>query len=367
MTKEELFFHEPDNIYQKQYEALRAFYYEKKQAKEVAKKFGYKVSAFYSLVRDFKISIKQETPYSKFFKRFKLGKKPRPDKNEVDSQIIELRKIYLSVEEIKVIMDAKNVSVSEGYIYGIIQKEGFARLPRRSKEARKEVKSNIKKIEAPKAEIIESKPESFNTSSAGLLSFLPYIKAFGIDKIIADSDYPETKTLPKLNSILSFIALKLSNNQRYTQDDLWCMDRGLGLFAGLNVLPKAAWFTSYSHRITRDHNINFLKSMHKLWAEKGLLSDTANLDFTSIPYWGDDSHLENNWSGKRNQAMSSILAALAHDPDSGIITYGDTNVRHSNESDVAIEVLDFYRKDTGSNLKYLVFDSKFTTYQNLKN
>ena len=37
MTKEELFFHEPDNIYQKQYEALRAFYYEKKQAKEVAK------------------------------------------------------------------------------------------------------------------------------------------------------------------------------------------------------------------------------------------------------------------------------------------------------------------------------------------
>ena len=95
MTKEELFFHEPDNIYQKQYEALRAFYYEKKQAKEVAKKFGYKVSAFYSLVRDFKISIKQETPYSKFFKQFKLGKKPRRDKNEVDSQIIELRKTYL--------------------------------------------------------------------------------------------------------------------------------------------------------------------------------------------------------------------------------------------------------------------------------
>jgi hypothetical protein len=121
------------------------------------------------LVRDFNISIKQETPYSKFFKQFKqfkqfkLGKKPRPDKNEVDSQIIELRKTYLSIEEIKVIRDAKNVCESEGYIYGIIQNEGFARLPRRSKEARKEVKSNIKKIEAPKAEIIENKPESFNT------------------------------------------------------------------------------------------------------------------------------------------------------------------------------------------------------------
>jgi hypothetical protein len=94
------------------------------------------------------------------------------------------------------------------------------------------------------------------------------------------------------------------------------MDRGLGLFAGLNVLPKAAWFTSYSHRISRDHNINFLKSMHKWWVKKGLLSDTANLDFTSSPYWGADSHLENNWSGKRHQAMSSVLAALAHAPDS---------------------------------------------------
>jgi hypothetical protein len=47
--------------------------------------------------------------------------------------------------------------------------------------------------------------------------------------------------------------------------------------------------------------------------------------------------------------MSRILGALAHDPDSGIITYGDTNVRHSNESLVAIKVLDFYRKDTGRN------------------
>jgi hypothetical protein len=26
--------------------------------------------------------------------------------------------------------------------------------------------------------------------------------------------------------------------------------------------------------------------------KKGLLAANANLDFTSIPYWGDDSHLE---------------------------------------------------------------------------
>ena len=84
--------------------------------------------------------------------------------------------------------------------------------------------------------------------------------------------------------MLSFVALKLANVRRYTADELWCMDRGLGVFAGLNVLPKAAWFSSYSHRVTRTANMSFLKSLNRLWAERGLLSDTANLDFVSIPY-----------------------------------------------------------------------------------
>ena len=169
----------------------------------------------------------------------------------------------------------------------------------------------------------------------------------------------------KINSILSFTALKISNIKRYTKDDLWCMDRGLGLFAGLNVLPKAAWFSSYSHRVTREMNLDFLRSLHKLWIEQGILSETANLDFTTVPYWGDDSHLENNWSGKRHQALASILAAISQDPDSGVVTYGDANVQHEKEADVVIEFLDFYKSNGNTELKYLVFDSKFTTYQNL--
>jgi hypothetical protein len=143
------------------------------------------------------------------------------------------------------------------------------------------------------------------------------------------------------------------------------MDRGSGLFAGLNVLPKTAWFSSYSSRVTRDMNISFLKSLATTWAKHNLLSDTINMDFVTVPYWGDEDHLENNWSGTRHHALESILAALAHDPDSGIITYGDTTVRHENESNTAIEFLDFY-KSTPNDLKYLIFDSKFTTYKNLK-
>jgi hypothetical protein len=92
-----------------------------------------------------------------------------------------------------------------------------------------------------------------------------------------------------------------------------------------------------------------------------------NLDFTAIPYWGDSDPFENNWSGKRNKALASIQAVLAQDPETGVICYGDTTVRHSNQNDVILEFLDFYHRDAEINnsLKYLVFDSRFTTYQNL--
>ena len=166
---------------------------------------------------------------------------------------------------------------------------------------------------------------------------------------------------------MSFIALKLSNIRRYTKDDLWCMDRGSGLLSGLNVLPKGAWFTSYSSRVTREMNLSFIKELHKVWIKDGLLEDTANLDFTTIPYWGEGDHLENNCSGKRNKALSSMSAILSHDPDSGIIDYSNTNVMHKNSNEVVLEFLDFYKSGSSKKdqLKYLVFDSKFTSYENL--
>jgi hypothetical protein len=101
--------------------------------------------------------------------------------------------------------------------------------------------------------------------------------------------------------------------------------------------------------------------------EHGLLSDTSNLDFTTIPYWGEADHLENNWSGKRGKALSSMLAVLAQDPDNGIIDYGGCNVRHKNESSIVLEYLDFYKQSSQGtqSLQYLIFDSKFTNYENL--
>lgn len=358
------FFASPTKPAHKQYEALRAYLYEKQDAQTVAKKFGYTIASLYSLTRDLKKHIKNNQIEDKFFIDSLPGRKPREDHDELYNLIVLLRKKYLSVADIKSILDAQKKEISEKQIYNIIKTDGFARLPRRNKITRNKVFEQVP-IVAPKSCILENIADEFNTQNAGILCFLQYIQSYGIDQIINDSCYPQTTTLPRLNSILAFVALKLANIRRYTADDLWCMDRGLGLFAGLNVLPKAAWYTSYSHRITREMNLSFLRNLHILWKKRGLLSDTANLDFVAVPYWGDDSHLENNWSGTRHKVLASILTAIVNDPDTGIISYGDTNVRHENESDVIIEFLDFYKSAGNNELKYLIFDSKFTVYKNL--
>ena len=359
------FFLQPQNLFQKQYEALRMFYFEKKTAKEVAEKFGYTYRGFTTLAYNFSKKIKENKPENIFFREFKKGKKQETQTAGARELIIETRKKYYSVEDIKVVLDAQNMQVSSKTIYNIISSEGFARLPRRSKLVKKQLEEI--KITPAKSVMLDFSKETFTNSSAGILSLLPYIKKYGIDTLIEKSDYPQTKQIGKINSILSFIALKASDIKRYTADNMWCMDRGLGLFAGLNVLPKATWFSSYSHRVTREMNLSFLKLLHNKWVSEGLLCDTVNLDFTTVPYWGNNEHLENNWSGKRNKALPSMLAVLAQDSDSGIIDYGDTNVMHENESAVVLEFLDFYRSgaDKGKNLKYLIFDSKFTNYENL--
>jgi len=348
-------------------EALRMYFVENRPAHEVAAHFGYTYRAFTSLVAFFRNKLSADATGSFIFVEYRAGRKVSSATNEVKSLIIEMRKKYYSVPDIKVTLDGLGHSISEKNIFNIVSAEGFSRLPRRSKLVRQQLE-NVQ-IAADKSYPLTFDPEVFKSSNAGILMFLGLIKRYKIDAVINKSDYPETSVISKSSSIFSFLALKLSNRRRYCADDTWCMDRGMGLFAGLNVLPKTAWYTSYSDRVTGEMNRKFLKQLHRVWMKAGLLEDTSNLDFTTIPYWGDDSHLENNWSGKRGKALSSMLAVLAHDPDSGLIDYGNANIMQKDESAVVLEFLDFYHGNStkkNERLRYIVFDSRFTNYENLK-
>ena len=50
-----------------------------------------------------------------------------------------MRKKYYSVPDIKVVLDAMGLTISEKNIYNIISAEGFSRLPRRAKLVRQQL------------------------------------------------------------------------------------------------------------------------------------------------------------------------------------------------------------------------------------
>jgi predicted DNA-binding protein YlxM (UPF0122 family) len=360
-----MYFTAKANPLHKQYDAMKAYFIDRLSAAEVGERFGYTTNTVYSMARDLKKELLENPQADPFFKPVALGRKPLALEDETRDEIISLRKSYLSVPEIKSILESKGKNMALTTIGEILKKEGFARLPRRDRETRDSITNlNANKVMADRTCPLTFVPEIFSTQHAGLLCLIPLISRYKIDDAIQKSGYPETACISRISAILNFVALKLSSIKRYSADDLWCMDRGLGLFSGSNILPKAAWFSSYSSGITRAMNLSFLKKLYGIWKENSLVGDTANIDLTTIPYWGDTDSLENNWSGKRNKSLGSMLAVLAQDPDTGIICYGDSTVRHDDQSACVIEFLDFCREN-GETVDYLVFDSKATTYQNL--
>ena len=131
MTPKE-FFQTPHHATQRRYEALRAFYLEGCNAEQVAQRFGYTVSTVYSLTRDFQHQLNHSSVGESFFVTPIRGRQPKPGSESLRRLIIELRKKYLSVPDIKAIIDALGEEASEKYIYEVVHHEGFARLPRGS-------------------------------------------------------------------------------------------------------------------------------------------------------------------------------------------------------------------------------------------
>ena len=75
MTPEE-YFNFNDSVNKKRYDALRAFFVEKLPAADAAQKHGYRLSSFYSLIRDFRVWLKSNETDDFFFKDTVLGRKP---------------------------------------------------------------------------------------------------------------------------------------------------------------------------------------------------------------------------------------------------------------------------------------------------
>lgn len=156
MTPEQ-FFKEPGVLAQKQYETLRLYFIEKKPAREVAIKFGYTYRGFTTLVSDFRSKLKKEDTHDYYFVERKKGKKRSERTDEAGRIIIDLRKKYYSVEDIKVTLDSKGYKICEKTIYNILSSEGFSRLPRRMKTVKQQLE--MPRIDAEKSITLDFMPE----------------------------------------------------------------------------------------------------------------------------------------------------------------------------------------------------------------
>ncbi len=276
-----------------------------------------------------------------------------------------MRKRNYSITDIKVLLDSKGKAVSLDTIDKVLKAEGFAPLPKRTRMERLAV-SVPEKIEAPKSVSLELTDEKFITErGAGPLVFLPLMEKLGLAEAIKSAGFPRTSELDDLQSVLSFLALKLLGGLRWSHDTKWNMDRALGLFAGLNVLPKSTALSTYSYRVSRSQNKRFLSALSRIFRDDELENGEFNLDFKAIPHWGDASVLEKNWAGSRSKAMKSLLALVAQDPSTGNLSYTNAEVKHRNQSDAVFDFVDFWKQGRGVAPKMLIFDSKFTTYKNL--
>lgn len=357
------FFALPRQPLQRRYELLRAFFHEGLSAEDVAARFGCTPATVYALARDFRGLA---DPADAFFRSPpRRGRSPQPLDEALRQRILALRAERLSVPDIKARLDALGPGApSERAIGRLLKEAGLARLPRRTRAERAVQTASPRS--APESRLLDAAgQEKFQSErAAGILCLLPWLRHYGLDTLLEEAGYPDSESLPPLPSVLAVLALKLSHVQRYSADDAWCIDRGLGLFAGLNVLPKTAWFSSYAARVTPAMNQRLLGSLAGLWSQHELAGASANLDFATLPHWGDDATLQERWRDSRGPALQGLAVALAQDPDSGLLLHADAGVRQESRADSVLEFLDFSRRH-GPPMRYLVFESRFATYSQL--
>jgi Transposase DDE domain len=356
------YFLNSENPRQRQYEALRAFYCDNLPTVDVVKKFGFSKAYFDKLKHQFKQALDQGI--NPFFEHKKPGPKQPRTAQTVVEMVVMLRKQNYAITDIRAALDAKNTPLSLDKINNILKHEGFATLPKRTHQERVAIQLP-KKIIPPASISWKYTDEIFSTErAAGVLIFLPLLESLGIIKAIEDSHFPSTTQLSATQMLLSFLSLKLMGNTRWSHDSVWNMDRALGLFSGLNVLPKATTLSSYSYRVQRASNFALLKNLVNCFKSEQE-EDEFNLDFKAIPHWGDESVLEKNWCGARARAMKSILSLIVQCPQSGMINYTDAELKHNTQNDAILDFVDFWKAGKGVAPKMLIFDSRFTTYENL--
>lgn len=204
------------------------------------------------------------------------------------------------------------------------------------------------------------------TRHAGAFVFLPLLARLRFDQLVDGAGYPGTKMVPAANALMSLLLLKLLDKERLSHIEDFNCDEALGLFAGLNILPKKSFATDYSYRTERAQQEKLLQG----WVTKlsPLLfpeADSFSLDFHAIGHRGEETDLENHYQPLRGKAGPSVLTFFAMEQKSRVFCYANANLIREHQPGEILRFVDFWRELMGKNPQWLYFDSKLTTYAEL--
>jgi hypothetical protein len=350
----------PTNSTHRQYEALRAYFVEGLPSQAVAERFGYSPGSFRVLTHEFR-----QNPRRPFFVPPAKGPRPLPKTDPWRRQIIDARKQNLSIYDISRSLREEGHRLSPRAIALILKQEGFARLPRRTEEERP---AHLHAEAAPVADVrlLDLSARQFRTPFGGLFLFVPYLCALPWQRMLAHSDFPGTQQVPASHAMRALLGLKLYGSARHSHVMSQVFDPGLALFAGLNCIPKRAFLTEYSCRVTPSSYPKVMRRWFDAMRQLGLpQGESFDLDFHTIPFHGEDALIQRHYVSKRSRRQKGLLAFVVQDAEAHFFCYGNAHVRKETQNDEILRFIDYWKKRTGSLPKELIFDSKLTTQANL--
>lgn len=360
LTECRRFFAEPATPRQRQYEALRAFFLDGLTSTEVAHQFGYSPGGFRVLCHDFRRGLLPD-----FFAVTRPGPREQPKKSKAHDQVLALRKRNYSIYDISRALKEQGISLSATAVREILAEEGFAPLPRRLDEERPGFIGPTTEAVADVRNFVLS-PREFTTRVGGLFLFLPDLIRLDCEALVRNTKLPGSRMIPAQHALRSSLALKLWSIERKSQVMALVADQGFALFCGLNAMPKKSFLSEYSSRITPQKVAQLLAGWHtQLTGENILSGESFNLDFHSVPYFGDHPHVESHYLSKRSRRQPSILTFLAQDADSQVFCYSNADIRKGEEAEEIFRFIKFWKRQHGNPPQHLVFDSKLTTYEQL--
>jgi len=339
---------------------LRAFFVEELTSAEAAQRFGYSPGAFRVLCHAFR---RRELP--EFFATARTGPREQPKKSRAHEQIVALRKRNYSIYEISQALKEQGTPLSATAVREVLAQEGFAPLPRRRDEERPvSVRPNAEAVANVHDFMLA--PREFTTRVGGLFLFVHDLVRLDSDALALGAKLPGSGMIPARHALRAALALKLWSIERKSHVMALVADEGLALFCGLNAMPKKSFLSEYSSRITPQKVSRLLGLWHgQLTGEALLAGESLNLDFHSVPYFGEHPQVESHYLSKRSRRQPSILTFLAQDADSQVFCYSNADIRKGDEAEEVFRFIAFWKRQYGRLPQHLVFDSKLTTYDGL--